>query len=406
MGGNAFAAILGPSAFPRMPPAVYDALKRQMVPKLQELYLHVAVPLEAPEKTSHGDLDIVVAGPKIDVDFAAHEGADAAMNVPHVVVQEAIGARYVNPLQGNRTSNFAVPIARGGWGPFDHAQEEDVARRAMEGEDIFYQVDVNVCTDKEEFERRMFFHAYGDLGMIMGLIGRNAGLALGEKGLRISDPPNPPIELSRSFDEITDFMGWSMDAWRTGFRRKRDIFEWAGSSHFFNPRKFRTHGVGISKVKEERKMYMEFVQWASEKAAAFFPVEEDESKVTKEEHWVAFRDRTLAHFNKKEKFDAINDERVRRVHLKQVFSGSRVRDWAELGEHWKGVKMIMDVVREKYGGDGGILELYNGGGEQAVKSVVLEAKEQLGLLSNDDYQRHAEVKLAKAADKLTTGVQS
>jgi len=178
-------------------------------------------------------------------------------------------------------------------------------------------------------------------------------------------------------------MGWPMDAWIAGFRTKRDVFKWAGCSPFFNPKKFRTHGEGFTKVKEERKMYKEFVEWASEKAAASpLTKGDDESKVT-EEQWPAFRDRTLVYFNKKEVFEAINGERTRRAHLKQIFNGTRVRDWTELGEHWKGVKLIMDWVREKYGGDDGVLRLYDGEGEQAVKRVVLEAKEQLGLLSND-----------------------
>lgn len=31
----------------------------------------------------------------------------------------------------------------------------------------------------------MFFHGYGDLGMILGLIVKNVGLALGSKGLKV-----------------------------------------------------------------------------------------------------------------------------------------------------------------------------------------------------------------------------
>lgn len=32
----------------------------------------------------------------------------------------------------------------------------------------------------------MFFHSYGDLGMILGLIARNNGLKLGVHGLKVS----------------------------------------------------------------------------------------------------------------------------------------------------------------------------------------------------------------------------
>jgi hypothetical protein len=64
MGGNAFTSVLGPTSFPRLPPAVYDALKARILPILEELYVHVRVPPEAPEKESYGDLDIVVCSPR------------------------------------------------------------------------------------------------------------------------------------------------------------------------------------------------------------------------------------------------------------------------------------------------------------------------------------------------------
>jgi len=41
-----------------------------------------------------------------------------------------------------------------------------------------------VCSDQAEWERVVFFHAYGDLGMILGLIARNNGLTLGTGGLK------------------------------------------------------------------------------------------------------------------------------------------------------------------------------------------------------------------------------
>jgi hypothetical protein len=47
------------------------------------------------------------------------------------------------------------------------------------------QVDVHVCSDKSEYDRISFFHSYGDMGMILGLIARNSGLALGLKGLKV-----------------------------------------------------------------------------------------------------------------------------------------------------------------------------------------------------------------------------
>ncbi|KAG6900338.1 hypothetical protein C0993_012295 [Termitomyces sp. T159_Od127] len=298
-------------------------------------------------------------------------------------------------MDGNRTSNFAVPIAVGEWTTLGHEPEEKEARRLTQDGDIYYQVDVNVCSDKAEFERMVFYHSYGDLGMIMGLLARNVGLTLGEKGLKVRaennnfsidlqnqglqlpDPPNPPIELSQSFNEILEFMGWSMDTWKAGFLTKREIFEWAGSTRFFNPGQFRSHGEGFRKVKTDRKMYAEFVQWAGEKTAL---AGEKKGRRT-EEQLQELRGLALVHFNKKDLFDTLAREREQRAGLKQAWSGSRVRDWAELGNYWKGVKLIMDAVRERLGGDEGVTKLYEKEGEDGIKRVVLEEKKRLSISS-------------------------
>ena len=53
MGGNAFRN-LPPNALPRLPPLLYGLLKSRLLPRLQPLFEHIAVPAEAPEKTDHG----------------------------------------------------------------------------------------------------------------------------------------------------------------------------------------------------------------------------------------------------------------------------------------------------------------------------------------------------------------
>ncbi|KAJ7816749.1 hypothetical protein B0H14DRAFT_2602426 [Mycena olivaceomarginata] len=44
---------------------------------------------------------------------------------------------------------------------------------------------MHVCADKAEWEHIHFFHGNGNLGIILGLVARNKGLALGSKGLKI-----------------------------------------------------------------------------------------------------------------------------------------------------------------------------------------------------------------------------
>jgi hypothetical protein len=115
-----------------------------------------------------------------------------------------LGATTYIGFAGNRTSNFAIPVSKGEWDDLGHGAEE-ARHRSTSGGDLYYQVDVHVCADDEEWERIFFDHSYGDLGesfrsrrccpllraeprtlgMILGLVARNNCLALGSKGLRV-----------------------------------------------------------------------------------------------------------------------------------------------------------------------------------------------------------------------------
>jgi hypothetical protein len=152
MGGKAFLEVLSGATFPRMTPQIYQTLKALHLEQLKGLFHLVGVPREAPEKTSHGDLDFVVFSP---VDRLCPED-----------IKHTIGATHCITDSDASALNLAVP---------------------MEGGDAsnFYQVDINQCRDEDEWGRTIFFHGYGDLGMIMGLVARANGLSLGLHGLKV-----------------------------------------------------------------------------------------------------------------------------------------------------------------------------------------------------------------------------
>lgn len=248
--------------------------------------------------------------------------------------------------------------------------------------------------------------------MILGLIVRNNGLAIGTKGLKVHllalhalaqivltevfkmpDPPNAPLDLSESFDEIVEFLGLSMETWRAGFATKRQIFEWAGTCRLFDPLRFKSEGQGISKVKPERTMYAEFVNWAvqQQKGLDIPMVNKTQTQQAREEKKQRVRDEALVHFGKKAEFDENNRVRAARMRLKEDFSGTNVRDWTELGEYWKGVKIIMDAVRMRVGGDEGVLKILEEEGVEGLKKVVLEVKNALGIIHKNGYARQQEV---------------
>lgn len=141
MGGRAFGAVLPLAAFPRIPPAVYRNLKAHLYPKLSELYTWVGVPSEAPEKLDYGDLDFVVAVPK-------------NQSLSHQVIKEVLGAKIVIPMEGNRTSHYAIPIPLGEWALSGHSAEEDDKREKITDGQIFYQV--------RNFEMEHLFQAASD----------------------------------------------------------------------------------------------------------------------------------------------------------------------------------------------------------------------------------------------------
>jgi hypothetical protein len=196
-----------------------------------------------------------------------------------------------------------------------------------------------------------------------------------------------------------EYMGLGMTTWKAGFKTKREVFEWAGTCRFFDPTKFRLHGEGIRKVKPERKMYAEFVEWAMEKAAVS-PSREDtmqESKEMRQERELKIRDEALVYFKQREAFDALTRERFLRMRVKEVFRGSKVRDWTGLGEHWKGVKIVMDAVRDRIGGEEGVIKILETEGEEGIKKIVLDIKEEVSLAIDQ-----ARLKQVENVDTLET----
>lgn len=149
-----------------------------------------------------------------------------------------------------------------------------------------------------------------------------------------------------------------------GFKTKQEVFEWAGGSRFFNPRRFKSEGPGAKKVKPDRKMYAEFAAWAKQQVA----VTAEEG--TSEDATTSVQQEALAYFRKEEEFYASNRAVDTRVRLKSVFNGTNVRMWTGLGEYWKGVKMVMDRVRKQLDGDEGVLRVFDEEGEEGVKRVL------------------------------------
>lgn len=184
MGGKALLALLPHATFPRLSPTLYNAIKSHLHTRLSPLFDRVATPHEAPEKLDHGDIDFIVASPQL--------------GLKHHDVERALGTTsqhsIPSPEVGAGTSHFALSLVvlerelgfvEDGAGhsiPRGHSSLL-VTKADVDGR--YVQVDVHLCPDVEDFERVVFIHGYGDLGMIMGALARSVGLQLGSKGLKV-----------------------------------------------------------------------------------------------------------------------------------------------------------------------------------------------------------------------------
>lgn len=176
MGGKVFSAGHNPLYTPRMVPAVYEHVKKQCISALTPLFSRVESPVEAPEKASFGDIDIL----------ASLEGSNfptRASTDPSVWtrVQEVLGGvrshhEARTGADGNKiidSKNFAIP-----W-PTDLSADECAAQILAEADQSaatvtseghvqgnearetgshpkarYIQVDVNLCGSNEEFDWR------------------------------------------------------------------------------------------------------------------------------------------------------------------------------------------------------------------------------------------------------------
>ena len=164
-----------------MSPAFYDSLKARIVPRLEALYHLVAVPPEAPGKLDHGDLDIMVCQPK-----NIKEGIPLSECVTFAEIEQTLGSVHSNPLPGDRTSNFAIPIQQ------DEVQyfavdQEAIGEGKLDPAQLYIQIDLHFCEDIDSWKSRILFQSYGELGMILGMMAKNVGLTWTAGGLKVSN---------------------------------------------------------------------------------------------------------------------------------------------------------------------------------------------------------------------------
>ncbi|RMZ90183.1 hypothetical protein DV736_g2591, partial [Chaetothyriales sp. CBS 134916] len=176
MGGNAFAGDDPNLLFPRLSPRLYKQLKDEITTRLLKHFQYARVPIEAPEKTSHGDIDVLVCNP------VSPDTCDPAR------LSLALCARLWKQVKGSDIVNLAFdwPEGESDFRPasvtrLTNTQSQSVfsAKRCL------FQVDVHICVSPKSLDWMLFGHAHGDLWSILGSIIRPFGLVRNQHGLLI-----------------------------------------------------------------------------------------------------------------------------------------------------------------------------------------------------------------------------
>ncbi|KAL5352484.1 hypothetical protein ACLOAV_002432 [Pseudogymnoascus australis] len=256
MGGNVFTTL----STPRMPPSVYFPIRDRCHAILSAYYTHVCTPLEAPEKETFGDIDILVHGPLPNPPAPISE-LGAALNA----------AASVLPRAENPEANYAIPWPSSELTPADPA---DPASREDE-QNRFIQIDLLTLPTPTTFHYQALTHAHSGLFILLGPSLRASGLILTPTSLSLRIPSielhrrrGSTIPLTSTPSAILDFLGLERDTYWKRFETVEGMFEYVASSRLFTTRTRAVEGEEEEgKVKHRNRRNSRrplFVRWKEE----------------------------------------------------------------------------------------------------------------------------------------------
>lgn len=231
MGGGAFPNV----HTPRMPELVYRSVLEHVESRYKKHFRHVAHALEAPGKSSHGDIDVFVAEP---------------INAPHMVdsrtsasIGHAIGARQCTKAPGGSTTSVVID-----W-PEEFAsdippRDEDCTTDSgsNDNKSAGIQVDVHICSTAEEMNWMLFLYAHGDLWSMLGVIIRRFGLTNTPKGFvayieqteRYSKEQSR-VRMTKEPTQVLQFLGLDVERYWKPFNTLDEMMSYAATCRFHDP---------------------------------------------------------------------------------------------------------------------------------------------------------------------------
>ncbi|RMD44284.1 hypothetical protein DV735_g770, partial [Chaetothyriales sp. CBS 134920] len=257
MGGNAFTRDDASLSFPRMSPQMYEQLKDELTARLLRHFEYVQVPIEAPEKTSYGDIDVLVCNP-LNPDVC-----DAAS------LSSALCARMWKQPKGSDTVNLAfewpeeegVDVPCQQESPPDSDTPSTDSQSGVSTKGCMFQVDVHMCDSAKTFQWELFSLTHGDLWVVLGSIIRPFGLVRNHLGLLVAiheiekfveavgGVGGVPKHLGRVL--VTDdpsstlgFLGLDAERYWKPFESVGQMFDYAATCRFYIARGKRAQGEG------------------------------------------------------------------------------------------------------------------------------------------------------------------
>ncbi|KAL9598295.1 MAG: hypothetical protein Q9219_004596 [cf. Caloplaca sp. 3 TL-2023] len=215
-----------------MPPAIYQSLLKHYLVQLAGFFERVAAPIEAPEKTSFGDLDIIVTNPQ---------------TLPFHPKQISTAVEAERTISSAPLYSFAVPYP------------------ALEMS--FVQLDVQLCK-AENFIWEVFHKSHGDLWNLLGSSIRPFGLTANDSGLYVRIPEIEALNRKKALifltadpDAVLDFLRLDKEVYRQPFETVRDMFDYACSTRFFRAEAYLRDGLKANDRKRlaQRELYRLFV---------------------------------------------------------------------------------------------------------------------------------------------------
>ncbi|MCJ1285439.1 hypothetical protein MMC26_004779 [Xylographa opegraphella] len=318
MGGNAFAHPPHSLCTPRIPHEVYVLLRDKYTCLLSTFYQTVASPIEVPEKTSHGDIDILVSEPHSTTTTQS--------------ISQALNAKTSVSTSGSPSSSFAIPFP-------DRADE-------------YIQLDIHVCPTST-FHWELFMASHGDLWNLLGTSLRGFGLTANNVGLNLRiaeiehlDRKKSMLFLTSNPTSVLELMGLDVQKYWRQFATMNELYEYATSTRFFRKDRYLREELKSNDRKRmgKRPLYQQFVDdWLPQRVG----IEElrEVAELTRESVFEEVLDR----YGKREEYEQTlrlwNQERAD-LQAKQQSKEQRRAEWlaeAEYADSWIRALRIAEI---------------------------------------------------------------